>query len=38
MSHEGTPFEKFLIPTLVMAMPVVAMVMWFVIDAQLAAK
>lgn len=38
ISDEVTPFGKVLLPALVIAIPVVAMVMWFVIDAQIASK
>jgi len=38
MGAEVTPFVKVLLPALVIAIPVVVMVLWFVIDAQSAAK
>jgi len=34
LGHDDTPFRKVLIPALVIAIPVVIMVMWFVMDAQ----
>jgi hypothetical protein len=38
MSDEATSLGKVLLPALVIAIPVVAMVLWFVIDAQQGAK